>query len=192
MEPPMALRKDQILYEKGVCPHCNTDVFVRYQREPQLQILGIVDTDGVVTNTKSTPDINTIYDFWNSQHIIVHRSMTTDIAKTIKAELKNYSDVEILQAIKNYSEIQRGDQYWFNYAWTLKDFLKRGISKFFDLEIAKNNYLIKEAHPKGIPSHKWCRNCGYKALTTEIHCPKCTARLDKNFTAGKYGHVVKG
>ena len=186
----MTLHKDQVLHEKAVCPHCDSDIYIRYQKKPRLRIIGLVDTDGVITNTKDNSDINTIYDFWNSQHIIVHRTMTPDIASSIKAELKNYPDVEIMQAIKNYAEIQKNGKYWFNYAWTLKDFLKRGISEFLDFEIAKSNYLIKEAPHKGTPLHKWCRNCGYKALTTEIYCPECTSSLDKDFTAGEYGHMV--
>ncbi len=187
----MTLKSDTLSHEKATCPHCNASIYIRYQQKPRFQILGLVDTDGVITNTNGNSDINTIYDFWNSQRIIVHRNMTPDIASTIKAELKNYSDVEILQAIKNYAEIQKGDQYWFNYAWTLKDFLKRGISKFLDLEIAKSNYTIKEKQSKGTPIHKQCGDCGYKALTADVYCPKCTSKLDKDYTAGKYGHMVR-
>ncbi len=182
---------NQILHEKATCPHCNSDIYVRYQRKPTLQILGLVDTDGVVTNPQGSPDINVIYDFWNSQRIVVHRKLTPDIASAIKAELKDSSDVEILQAIKNYAEIQKGDQYWFNYAWTLKDFLKRGIDKFLDLEIAKSNYLVKVNISKEKPTHKWCRDCGFKELTAEIYCPKCNSTLEKDYTAGKYEHMIQ-
>lgn len=177
-------------YEKTMCPHCGKDVYVRYQREP-LRILGLVNTDGVVTNTTGNPDINSIYEFWNNQQIIVHRNMTPDIAKAIKSELKHYSDTEIMQAIKNYAEIQKGEQYWFKYAWTLRDFLKRGIAKFLDLEVAKANYLKHEIHSKEKPTHKWCRQCGYKALTIDIYCPKCQSELAKDFTAGKYAHLIR-
>ena len=159
----------QLCYEKATCPHCNKDIYVRYQKKPQLQILGLVDTTGVITNTKGNPDIESIYDFWNSQHIIVHRNMTSDISKAIRAGLKDYSDTEILQAIQNYAEIQQGNQYWFSYIWTLSDFLKRGISKFLDLEIDKKNYL---------------RANGLKANKLNVEDP------DK-FIKGKYGHIVR-
>ncbi len=37
--------------------------------------------------------------------------------------------------------IVKDDKYYFKYKWTLKDFLKRGLVKFLDIEVAKQNYL---------------------------------------------------
>ncbi|GAH78044.1 unnamed protein product, partial [marine sediment metagenome] len=34
------------------------------------------------------------------------------------------------------------DDYFFKYRWTLKDFLRRGLEKFMDGEIARQNYRI--------------------------------------------------
>jgi len=178
-------------YEQTVCPHCGQEVYVRYQDYPVSKILGLVDSNGVITNTKSNPDIESIYDYWNSQHIIVHRKMTTDITKSIKAALKDYTEEELIQAIKNYAEIQQGKQYWFNYTWTLKDFLKRGVAKFIDLEVAKSNYLNREISPKDKPQHKWCRQCNYKAETTDTICPQCGEHLEKDYFAGQYAHLIK-
>lgn len=177
-------------FEETTCPRCGERIYVRYQRTP-LRILGLADAYGVITNAKSNPDIDTIYNFWNSQHIVTHRAMTPDMARAIRAELKNYSEEEILQSIRNYAEIQKGEQYWFKYAWTLRDFLKRGIAKFLDLETAKQNYSKKDIHSKLPKTHKFCQYCGYKGLTAETYCPKCNNRLDKDYGAGKYGHLVK-
>lgn len=85
--------------------------------------------------------IYNIYSFWNEQQIIVHKKLTPDTQRAIEALLKDYKEQDIMQSIKNYAEIQKGEQYYFNYAWTLKDFLKRGLIKFLDLEIAKHNYF---------------------------------------------------
>ena len=137
----MFASKETPSFEKVACPHCGKDMYVRYQKHPQMKILGIVVHDGVRANTKSNPDVKSIYDFWNSQDIITHRNMTPDIARAIKAELRNHTKAEMMQSIENYAEIQKGKQYWFNYAWTLRDFLKRGMPKFLDLEIAKANYI---------------------------------------------------
>lgn len=132
---------DKILYDKATCPCCGEEVYVRYQTQPKPHILGLVNKQGEITSTPKNSAVNAIYDFWNGFGIIVHRRMVPDTAKAIRAELNNYTDTEIMQAIKNYAEIYHGEQYWFNYAWTLKRFLKRGIDQFLDLDISKRNYL---------------------------------------------------
>ena len=48
--------------------------------------------------------------------------------------------------MKNYAHIVNDEQYYFEYKWTLEDFLKRGLRKFLDLEVAKNNYRKKGGH----------------------------------------------
>jgi len=145
----------EILYKKLACPCCGKDIYIRYQTSPIPKILALVAKDGVISGEGEINDVDAIYNFWNEQHIIVHRMMTPDIAKAIKSELRNYTDAEIIQAVKNYAEIQKGEQYWFNYAWTLRDFLKRGISKFLDMEVARKNYLIKEPQSKSAQPNKY-------------------------------------
>jgi len=101
--------------------------------------------------------IKTIYSFWNDQKIITHKKLTPQIKIAINTALKEYSLEDILLGIKNYVEIQKGDQYYFKYAWTLKDFLKRGLSKFFDIDIARHNYAKGKddgTHKQGTKSIK--------------------------------------
>ena len=81
-----------------------------------------------------------IFKLWNALEIIKHKKLTADIKRAIDRALRDSSLEEVSQAIKNYAEILKGDQYYFKYSWTLKDFLKRGLDKFLDLEIAKRNY----------------------------------------------------
>jgi len=81
-----------------------------------------------------------IFDLWNSLEMIKHKKLTADMKRAIFIVAEDYSKREISQAVKNYAEILKGEQYYFKYTWTLKDFLKRGLEKFLDLEIAKNNY----------------------------------------------------
>jgi len=85
-----------------------------------------------------------IYSLWNEQKIITHKKLTPEIETAINVALREYSLEDILLGIKNYAEIQKGDQYYFKYAWTLKDFLKRGLSKFLDIDIARHNYAKGE------------------------------------------------
>ncbi|HLR34282.1 MAG TPA: hypothetical protein VK071_03015, partial [Tissierellales bacterium] len=85
--------------------------------------------------------INSIYAFWNTQKIINHRKLTDKMKRKIRTSLKDYKEEEIKQSIKNYSEILNSDKYWFTYRWTIDEFLQRGIEKFIDREVAKQNYL---------------------------------------------------
>lgn len=84
---------------------------------------------------------NNIYSLWNEQKIITHKKLTDDIERAIINASKDNTEGEICQAIKNYAEILKDDKYFFKYSWTLKDFLKRGLTKFLDLEVARKNYL---------------------------------------------------
>lgn len=84
---------------------------------------------------------NNIYSHWNSKKIIVHKSLTKDTEKTIEKALKKYSEDEIVQAINTYSEILESE-FYFNYKWSLVDFLNRknGISTFMEEGSNKANY----------------------------------------------------
>lgn len=75
-----------------------------------------------------------IFDFWNKCNIIKHRDMTDNIKKTITKSLKTYTREDICKYIKRYAIVLEDDKYFFNYKWTLIDFLNRkdGISSFSD------------------------------------------------------------
>lgn len=81
-----------------------------------------------------------------------HKELTKDIAITIQKALKGLSVEEIEEGIKNYSLILKSD-YFFNYKWTLKEFLtrKRGISSFLNNGINKINYDQWKNSIKNIP-----------------------------------------
>ncbi len=102
-------------------------------------------TDMVNEETNNYPYIN-IYTFWNEHEIKVHRKLTDQMRKKITTTLKTYTEEEIKQSISNYSLIvnDKSQEYWFDYRWTLKDFLSRGIEKFLgDVEMIKINYRYK-------------------------------------------------
>ena len=42
-----------------------------------------------------------------------------------------------------------GKEYYFDYKWTLVEFLQRGVEKFLDLEVAKSNYKSKPIDNRG-------------------------------------------
>lgn len=101
--------------------------------------MGIIRTN----NTKEEP-INIyshIFEVWNHQGIIKHRSLTDKMKRKINGLISDkYTEEEIISSIRNYGEILNGNGYYFKYKWTLQDFLQRGFEKFLDLETAKQNY----------------------------------------------------
>jgi len=90
-----------------------------------------------------------IFNIWNEQAILTHKKLTDEMKWAIDRASNEHSQEEVSQAIKNYAEILKGDQYYFKYTWTLKDFLKRGLEKFLDLTIAKQNYLTQKGGQDG-------------------------------------------
>lgn len=98
-------------------------------------------------NNNISKDIFSVFEFWNEQKIIIHRSCN-GAERSIKKILNTYTVDEIKQTIKNYAEILHGNEYYWKYTWTLNDFLKRGFEKFIDGDIARNNYKTKKK--KGI------------------------------------------
>ena len=78
--------------------------------------------------------ISNIFNYWNDKNIIRHRELTEDISKSIEKALKSYSEEEIKTYIDRYATVIGDKNYFFNYKWSLKDFLSRkdGISAFTD------------------------------------------------------------
>ncbi|MDQ0150674.1 helix-turn-helix domain-containing protein [Eubacterium multiforme] len=96
-------------------------------------------------------DIKTIFNCWNSKGIIKHKTLSPVIKKAIEKVLKNYKLDEIVQAINTYSEILNS-QFYFNYKWSLSDFLNRknGISTFMEEGSNKINYEEWEKNKNNI------------------------------------------
>jgi hypothetical protein len=104
-------------------------------------------------------EVENIFNLWNSLGVIKHRKLSGQVMRAIKATLRDFSAAEISQAMKNYALILNDQQCFFKYKWTLKDFLKRGLEKFLDLEIALNNYRKEKASgadkKHSEPTEKW-------------------------------------
>ncbi|MBA7484710.1 hypothetical protein ES707_20240 [subsurface metagenome] len=83
-----------------------------------------------------------IFDYWNEEKIIIHRKLDQATESSINARLKDNSVDEIRDSIHYYSIILKDDDYRWNYAWTLKDFMQKGFELFRDWDIAHKNYYI--------------------------------------------------
>lgn len=90
-----------------------------------------------ILNKNSNKNIYTneleVLDHWNSKSIIVHKE-TTELLKVISKAVKSFGKSEIINCITRYSEILRDDAFFFDYKWSLKDFLtrKNGLPDFTD------------------------------------------------------------
>lgn len=73
-----------------------------------------------------------IFNHWNNQEIIKHNKLTSDTTRQIQKSFKNFSTQDILDAITNYKQVLDSDKHFFNYKWTLKDFLSRGLERFLN------------------------------------------------------------
>jgi len=104
--------------------------------------------------------ITLLFTWWNQQGIVVHQKLTDSMKRAIATALKEYDAPTIMRAMTQYAEITLGDEYFFNYKWTLRDFLKRGLERFsVDIEILRSNFK-KDGQAKGIRPKVPARN-GY-------------------------------
>jgi hypothetical protein len=94
--------------------------------------------------------ISIIFNYWNTKNIIVHKTLTNDISKAIEKALKTYNETEIKTYIDRYATILNDKSYFWNYKWSLKDFLSRkeGISTFTDEGSKWNSYQEFLKKPK--------------------------------------------
>lgn len=50
----------------------------------------------------------------------------------------------------------------------------------------------KPSRDKRKEVYKLCPSCNYKGKTNEDNCPQCGKPLQKDYKAGRYGHMVRG
>lgn len=123
---------------------------VNWEEYQHLELQSDSSSDNYPTSTRQLSDTNknerikeevlTLFEYWNELKIIEHRKLTDKTKRKINGSLKDYSIDEIKSSINNYKLILESPLFFFNYKWTLADFLQRGLEKFLDLETAKNNY----------------------------------------------------
>jgi len=118
----------------------------------------IKDNNKSFNNTINIKDYTTFLEFWNSKDIIKHKNLSKKSITLLNSLLRDNKESEIMQAISNYSEIVKNPDFWFNYKWTLEEFLQRGFAKFnIDNAILKENYIKKkDINNPNKPSVDYC------------------------------------
>lgn len=97
---------------------------------------------------KVSPSIQSVFDFWNEQNIIVHRELTAPLITAIKKAIAEYSESSVKEFIKRYKTVLDDRSYFFSYKWSLLDFLTRksGIAAFTDEGSKWADYMAKREH----------------------------------------------
>lgn len=95
--------------------------------------------DKILNNKKEKekeiePNVQRIFEWWNVKNIIKHSKLNDVRIKAIKNRLKEYKVEEIENAISNYATVLHDNSYYWNYTWSLEDFLNRknGFTTFLN------------------------------------------------------------
>ena len=80
---------------------------------------------GLSRDKNKEKEIEEVFDYWNSKQIIVHKTLTEETQKAILKMRKKYAVEEIKQMMDRYKQVLENGKYFFNYKWSLKDFLSR-------------------------------------------------------------------
>ena len=127
----------------------------RYRERKKQELLENNTSDVSVTSRDGTDidkeldidkekDINIyrIFEFWNEQGIIKHRSLTTKAKSHINARLVDYTKDELIKAISNYQTVLTDDKYYWTHKWSLQDFMKpNNVTRFVDEAEPLSNFL---------------------------------------------------
>jgi hypothetical protein len=94
--------------------------------------------------------INSIYLYWNSKNIIVHKELNKNTQEAVKKALETYSEEQIKTCIDRYATMLNDANYFWGYKWTLAEFLTRkgGVSAFTDEGSKWCSYLDRTATDK--------------------------------------------
>lgn len=113
-------------------------------------------TDGLLSNSISNSKYNNIFTYWNYKDIIIHRELTDKICKAIDKALKTYTEEQIKLCIDRYNKVIKDNKYFFDYKWTLEQFLtrKEGISEFMDDGSKWNNYCKQTGQKQTVEPQK--------------------------------------
>lgn len=102
-------------------------------KEPKCEIKGTYNKAEITS--KITTDIySTFLKNWKKNSLIQHNKITSKRKKAIDKILKenDYPLEEIFKAFQNYSIVLNSDDYFWDYKWSMEDFLQRGLNKFVD------------------------------------------------------------
>ena len=145
------------------CVKANKDKGFKGSNKPIISNYINKGNKGMI-NTLNFFEEEKIFNYWNKQNINNYNDFEL-FKEVIKKTLKYHNYSEIIMSIENYAIILKGEDYYYDYIFSLYDFLEpKNIAKFIDLEIAKSNYRKKDANINhkeeeyNILPYKTCKN----------------------------------
>jgi len=92
-------------------------------------------------NDKINNYIYSLFNYWNSLKITVHKDITK-FKPHLRAALQIYSVEKIKEAMRNYNDILKSEEYYWDYRYKLDDFLKRkgNIDRFLSINKPFENF----------------------------------------------------
>ncbi len=136
--------KDKLLGVDICPPMCPPDIEIDIEKE-----LDIENRDNIIVaepqqeqHTDEQIIEHPILTYWNQKNIIVHKP-SAKINATIKKALKTFTEEQIKLYIDRYVKMVNDPNYYFDYKWTLEEFLtrKKGIYDFADDGVKWVNYM---------------------------------------------------
>ncbi len=85
-----------------------------------------------------------LFELWNSLNITQHSHLTDKRSVAITAALEHHTIEELCQAVINYAKVLHGEEYFWDYRWTLEAFLNEGLDRFIDAETAFSSHRVRQ------------------------------------------------
>lgn len=66
-----------------------------------------------------------VYKVWQEAGVMKHQKVTKQMGTAVKKAVKDFGEELVIEAIRNYATVVHSKEHWFNYHYTLTDFLAR-------------------------------------------------------------------
>lgn len=108
------------------------------------------NTDYINSNKEKEYTYTCFLEKWNTLGLVKHtENVVQSKWKTKHTEqVKLYGEEKVFKAMENYATIIHDSSYFFDYKWTLWDFIVRGLDKFVDDVDPFTNFKSKKIESK--------------------------------------------
>lgn len=131
------------------------DVFKKVEQDSEHQMNNKRTSNEQQMNTNNNinnvnkENIYTIFEYWKSKGIVIHKSLNAKMESHINARLQDYEVSDLLKAIDNYEEVLNNNLYYWTHRWTLQDFMKpNNMVRFLDSSKPFETFLANKREKK--------------------------------------------
>ncbi|PEN96238.1 hypothetical protein CN553_14795 [Bacillus cereus] len=106
------------------------------------------------THQQGKEACESIFQHWNEKEIIKHRILTQKSVSKIKARLTTFGVEELKQAIDHYHTVLTRPEYFWEYRWSLQEFLRSddNVEKFLNTAYLKGLRKKEFQHQADLPT----------------------------------------